>query len=170
MTQELRYALRVLLKSPTFTIVAIATLALGIGANTAVLSLVNGLLIKPLPYHAPQKLVLLFEQFKAQGLDRIPVSPPEFLDYKRQTTCFDGLAVFDYGGFNLTGGDVPERVAGSLVSPNVFQLLGVEPIKGRVFAESEGESGRDNVIVISARLWQRRFNSDSQLVGKQLSG
>ena len=83
MTQELRYALRVLLKSPTFTIVAIATLALGIGANTAVLSLVNGLLIKPLPYHAPQKLVLLFEQFKAQGLDRIPVSPPEFLDYKR---------------------------------------------------------------------------------------
>jgi putative ABC transport system permease protein len=169
MTQELRYALRVLLKSPTFTIVAIATLALGIGANTAVLSLVNGLLIKPLPYHAPQKLVLLFEQFKAQGLDRIPVSPPEFLDYKRQTTCFDGLAVFDYGGFNLTGGDVPERVAGSLVSPNVFQLLGVEPIKGRVFAESEGESGRDNVIVISARLWQRRFNSDPQLVGKQLS-
>ncbi len=169
MLNDFRYALRYLAKTPAFTLIAIVTLALGIGATTAVLSLVNGLLIKPLPYRAPDRLVLLFEQFKAQGLDRIPVSPPEYLDYGREATKFADLAAFTYVGLNLTSGDQPERIAGASVTPSLFPLLGIEPMRGRVFAENEGTAGHNDVAVISARLWQRRFNSDPTLVGRTIS-
>lgn len=169
MLQEIRFAFRSLVKTPGFALIAILTLALAIGANTAILSLVNGILIKPLPYRAPERLVLLFEQFKAQGLDRIPVSPPEYLDYQHETTKFAGLAAFTYAGLNLTSGDQPERIAGASVTPSLFPLLGTEPIRGRVFTENEATAGRDDVAIISARLWQRRFNSDPTLVGKTIS-
>jgi putative ABC transport system permease protein len=169
MLQEIRYALRVLLKSPAFTIIAIATLALAIGANTAVFSLVNALLIRPLPYKAPQDLVLIWEKFSNQGLDRIPVSAPEYLDYEKQLRSYDRIAAFDYVDFNLTAGDMPERVQGAVVAPSLLPLLGIEPIAGRVFSETERGEGNDNVVMISARLWQRRFNSDPSFVGKQLS-
>src|ERR1044071_9211676 len=145
-----RYSFRQLVKSPGFTTVAILTVALAIGANTAVLSLVNALLIRPLPYESPNQLVLLWERFPPQGLERIPVSAPEYLDYERELTSFEKIGAFNYAAYNLTTGDVPERVAGALVSPSVFSLLGVEPIRGRFFAKDEGAEGRDDVVLISA--------------------
>jgi putative ABC transport system permease protein len=166
---DFRYALRQLVKSPGFTIVAILTLALAIGANTAVLSLVNALLLRPLPYKAPDNLVLLWERFPPQGLERIPVSAPEYLDYEKQATSFEKIAAFNYAAYNLTTGDVPERVSGALVSPSLFPLLGVAPVRGRVFTTDEGAEGRDDVVVISARLWQRRFNADPTIVGNKIS-
>ena len=104
MLREIRHALRLLVKNPLFTLVATITVALAIGANAAVFSLVNALLIRPLPYQAPQELVLLWERFSGQGLDVIPVSVPEYLDYEKQTRSFTGLAAFDYANLNLTGG------------------------------------------------------------------
>src|SRR5690242_3630505 len=152
MLQELRVAIRVLAKSPTFVLIAAATLALAIGANTAVFSLVNALLIKPLPYESPQNLVLIWEEFKAQGLDQIPVSVPEFLDYEKETRSYSRIAACTYTDLNLTGGDIPERIQGASVSPALFPLLGVQPIRGRMFADNEQGEGRDDVVVISGRL------------------
>jgi predicted permease len=168
MLSEIKVALRGLLKSPGFTIIAIATLALAIGANSAVFSLINALLVRPLPYQQPAKLALIWEQFATQGLDRIPVSPPEYLDLEKDFHSGTGIAAFNYQTFNLGGGDVPERISGAVVSPALFTLLGVEPIKGRTFAREEQGEGHDDVIVISERLWKRHFNSDPTLVGKTL--
>ncbi|MGI9114586.1 MAG: ABC transporter permease [Chthoniobacterales bacterium] len=156
-------------KSPGFAAIAVVTIALAIGANTAVYSLVNALLVRPLPYKAPNELVLLWEKFAGQGLTQIPVSAPEFLDYEKQTHSFTGIAAFDYSDLNLTGGEMPERVQGAVVSPSLFSVLGVEPIKGRTFAPNESREENDGVIVISARLWERRFNSDPEILGKPLA-
>lgn len=158
-----------LMKTPGFTVIAITTVALAVGANSAVFSLINALLVRPLPYHDSSKLVLLWEQFSKQGLDRIPVSAPEYLDYEKETRSFERIAGFDYATFSMTAGDMPEQIAGAVVSPSLFPLLGVEPIKGRVFAPEEKGEGHDDVVVISERLWQRRFNSDPALVGNKLS-
>ena len=169
MWNEIKVALRGLLKSPGFTAIAIATLALAIGATTAVVSLINGLLVRPLPYHDPSKLVLLWEHFTLQGLERIPVSAPEFRDYEKQTRSFDGIAAFNYETFNLSAGDLSERIQGAFVSPNLFALLGVKPLRGRGFSPDEEGIGHDDVVVISERLWQRRFNSDPAVLGSKLS-
>ncbi|MGH8102746.1 MAG: ABC transporter permease [Chthoniobacterales bacterium] len=168
MLQEIRFAIRSLAKTPGFVVIAIATLALAIGANSAVFSLINALLVRPLPYQQPSKLALIWEQFAAQGLDRIPVSPPEYLDLEKEFQSGTGIAAFDYQAFNLSGGDVPERISGAVVSQSLFPLLGVEPLKGRTFAREEQGKGHDDVIVMSERLWKRRFNSDPTLVGKML--
>jgi predicted permease len=168
MLSEIKVALRGLLKSPGFAVIAIATLALAIGANTSVFSLINALLVRPLPYQQPSKLVLIWERFATQGLDRIPVSPPEYLDLENQFHGCTQIAAFTYETFNLGGGDLPERISGAVVSPALFPLLGVEPIKGRTFGREEQGQGHDDVIVISERLWKRRFNSDPFLVGKSL--
>src|SRR5213080_4335449 len=168
MFKDLRFALRQLLKQWGFTAIAVLTLALAIGATTAVLSLVNALLIRPLPYRQPQQLVLLLQHFKSQNLERIPVSPPEFLDYETRARSFEKLGAFGYTDFNLAGEDRPERIAGATVTAGVLPLLGVSPIKGRFFQPEEFTIGRDDVVIISARLWQRRFNSDPQIIGTKL--
>src|ERR1700730_5967569 len=168
MLSEIKVALRGLAKNPGFTIIAIATLALAIGASSAVFSLINALLVRPLPYQQPSKLALIWEQFATQGLDRIPVSPPEYLDREKEFQSGTQLAAFTYQTFNLGGGDLPARISGALVAPSLFPLLGAEPIKGRTFAREEQGQGHDDVIVISERLWKRRFNSDPTLVGKSL--
>jgi len=168
MLSEIKVALRGLAKSPGFTAIAIATLALAIGANSAVFSLINALLVRPLPYQQPSRIALIWEQFKTQGLERIPCSPPEYLDLEKEFQSGTGLAAFNYQTFNLGGGDVPERISGALVAPSLFSLLGAEPLKGRTFAREEQGEGHDDVIVISERLWKRRFNSDPMLVGKTL--
>src|SRR5947209_2449362 len=168
MLSEIKVALRGLAKSPAFTAIAIATLALAIGANSAVFSLINALLVRPLPYQAPSRIALIWEQFATQGLDRIPCSPPEYLDLEKEFQSGTGLAAFNYQTFNVGGGDVPERISGAVVTPSLFPLLGVEPVKGRVFAREEQGEGHDDVIVISERLWKHRFNSDPTLIGKPL--
>ncbi len=168
MLQEIRFAFRRLAKSPAFVVIAVITLALAIGANTAVLSLVNALLIRPLPYRAPQQLVLLLQHFKSQNLERIPVSPPEFIDYQSRAKSFEKLGAFGYADFNLASGDKPERISGALVTADVFPLLGVTPIKGRFFEADECQTGRDDVVIISDRLWRRKFNRDPQILGTKL--
>ena len=168
MLKDIRFALRQLLKQPAFTAIAVVTVALAIGATTAVLSLVNGLLVRPLPYREPQQLVLLLQHFKSQNLDRIPVSPPEFKDYEMRAHSFEKLGAFGYTNFNLAGEDKPERIPGATVTAGVLPLLGVSPLQGRFFDAQECTLGRDNVVIISARLWQRRFNSDPQIIGKKL--
>src|SRR5512132_2722320 len=168
MLKDVRFALRQLLKQPAFTAIAVVTVALAIGATTAVLSLVNGLLVRPLPYREPQQLILLLQHFKSQNLERIPVSPPEFKDYETRARSFEKLGAFGYTDFNLAGEDRPERIAGATVTAGVLPLLGVSPIKGRFFQPEECTLGRDDVVIISARLWQRRFNSDPQIIGTKL--
>ena len=116
MLSEIKVALRGLVKTPGFAAIAIATLALAIGANTSVFSLINALLVRPLPYQQPSKLVLIWERFAAQGLDRIPVSPPEYLDLENQFHGCTNIAAFNYETFNLGGGDLPERISGAVVS------------------------------------------------------
>ena len=168
MLNDIKLALRGFAKTRGFTAIAVATLALAIGANSAVFSLINALLVRPLPYQEPSRIALIWEQFKTQGLERIPCSPPEFLDLQKEFQSGTGLAAFNYQTFNIGGGDVPERISGAVVSPSLFPLLGVESIKGRTFAREEEGIGHDDVIVISERLWQRRFNADPMLVGKTL--
>ncbi len=168
MLKDIRLSLRQLIKQPAFTAIAVLTIALAIGATTAVLSLVNGLLVRPLPYREPQQLVLLVQHFKSQNLERIPVSPAEFVDYKTRAHSFEALGAFDYTNFNLAGEDKSERISGATVTGGVFLLLGVSPIKGRFFEAEECTLGRDDVVIISARLWQRRFNSDPQIIGTKL--
>src|SRR5216117_207515 len=130
MLNEVRFACRRLIKTPAFTVIAVVTLALAIGANSVVLSLVNALLIRPLPYRAPQQLVLLLQHFKTQNLERIPVSPAEFVDYETRAQSFEKMGAFGYADFNLSSNDKPERVAGSRVTAGVLQVLGAQPIKG----------------------------------------
>src|SRR6476469_1945260 len=168
MFQDLRHSLRLLAKNPLFALVGITTLALGIGATTAVFTLVNALLIKPLPYQDPTNLVLLFEHFRVQNLDAIPVSPPEFLEYKSQLKSFDKLAAFDTTTFNLSEGEMPERVFCAKVSADLFPLLGVQPLRGRTFRPEECAQGRDDVLVISERLWRRKFDRDPRVLGSKL--
>jgi putative ABC transport system permease protein len=168
MLNDIKLALRGFAKTRGFTAIAVATLALAIGANSAVFSLINALLVRPLPYQEPSRIALIWEQFKTQGLERIPCSPPEFLDLQKEFQSGTGLAAFNYQTFNIGGGDVPERISGAVVSASLFPLLGVESIKGRTFAREEEGIGHDDVIVISERLWKRRFNADPMLVGKTL--
>src|SRR5215475_1609329 len=168
MLKDIRFGFRQLLKQPAFTAIAVLTIALAIGATTAVLSLVNGLLVRPLPYREPQQLILLLQHFKSQNLDRIPVSPPEFKDYEKRARSFEKLGSFGYANFNLAGEDRPERISGAAVTAGVLPLLGISPIKGRFFQPEECTLGRDDVVIVSARLWQRRFNSNPQIIGTKL--
>src|SRR5215472_9192104 len=168
MLKDIRFSFRQLIKQPAFTAIAVLTIALAIGATTAVLSLVNGLLVRPLPYRDSHRLVLLLQHFKSQNLERIPVSPSEFKDYEARAHSFEKLGAFGFTNFNLAAEDRPERIAGAAVTAGVFPLLGVSPIKGRFFQPEECTLGRDDVVIISARLWQRRFNSDPQIVGTKL--
>ena len=168
MLKDIRFSFRQLIKQPAFTAIAVLTIALAIGATTAVLSLVNGLLVRPLPYRDSQHLVLLLQHFKSQNLERIPVSPAEFKDYETRAHSFEKLGAFGYTSFNLAAEDRPERITGATVTAGVLPLLDVSPIRGRFFQPEECTLGRDDVVIISARLWQRRFNSDPQIIGKKL--
>src|ERR1700752_174259 len=160
--QDLRYRLRTLRKNPGFTLAAILTLALGIGANTAVFSIANSIVFRPLPYQEPERLVLL-----AYALHE--VAQGNFLDWRQQNQSFESVAALHYWVANLTGGDEPERLDGYAVSPSLFPMLGVKPIQGRSFSPEEEEEGKDNVLMVSAGFWQRRFGADPNLVGKTLT-
>jgi putative ABC transport system permease protein len=168
--QDLRFALRVLRKNPGFTLVAVLTLALGIGANTAIFSVVNSVLIRPLPYHDPASLVMVWET-NSQHPNPNPhntVSPPNFLDWQNRNTVFSGMAfVFDERD-NLTGNGYPEEVVVQDVSTNFFSLLGVNLLLGTGFAPENGQPGHDNVVILGYSLWKDRFAGDPSIVGKSI--
>src|SRR2546425_804651 len=154
---DLRFAFRQLLKNPGFTAVAVLTLALGIGANTAMFSLVNGVLLKPLPYPDSDRLVWLSENQREQGQDFVNLTAPGFTDWRTQSTVFEDLAAYQPGGFDLTGAGDPARLSGIRASASLFPLLRVQPELGRGFTEAEDTFGGDRVAVIAHRLWQERF-------------
>jgi putative ABC transport system permease protein len=165
--KDLRYAFRNFLKSPGFTIVAVITLALGIGANTAIFSVVNGVLLRPLPYKEPDRLVWVWGV--QPKLEHAPHSPADFLDYQLQNQSFEQMAATRNMSFTLTGSGQPERINGLIVSANYFSLLGVTPTIGRAFSPEEGKAGAARVAVLSHRFWQRRFNGDPSIVGQALT-
>jgi predicted permease len=169
--QDLRYAVRWLARNPGFAAVAVATLALGIGANTAIFSVVRGILLRPLPYRDASSLVQVWETAERQGVpdNEIPFSPPVFRDWREQSRTLDGMAAYTDWTFNLTGGEAPERLPAALVSASFFRLLGVAPVAGRTFAEGEDSPGRDAVAVISSNFWARRFGRDPRAVGSSIT-
>ncbi|PYT53929.1 MAG: hypothetical protein DMG43_07770 [Acidobacteria bacterium] len=148
--QDLRYALRMLGKSPGFTAVAVLTLALGMGANSAIFSVINGVLLKPLPYHEPQQLVTVWGRFTGIGLpnERNWFSVPEFHDLQELSRSLSGVAAMTDASFNITAGGIPERVEGAAVSPTLFTMLGINAVAGRVFLAEEAQPGQDQVILL----------------------
>jgi putative ABC transport system permease protein len=166
--KDIHYALRLLLKRPGFTIVAVVTLALGIGANTAIFSVVNSVLFAPLPYEEPEKLVVVWDRQVISNETQQPVAVANFLDWREQNNVFEQLSILRLGPFNLTHNGETERVTGARVSSNFYTLLRVKPLIGRAFLETEDQPGAEPVALISYGLWQRRYGADPQLVGKSV--
>ena len=163
MLGDLRYSIRVLLKEPVFTFIAIAILALGIGANTAIFSVVNSVLLRPLGYSEPQDIVTILHEGQR------PVSPANFLDVQANNRSFTQVAAAELWGGALTGGDKPEEITGLRMGPGMFELLGIQPALGRTLQNDDYSAGRDRVVVLSHKLWQRLFSSDPYVVGRQIN-
>jgi MacB-like periplasmic core domain len=154
--------------SPSFTAIAIVTLALGIGANTGMLSVVNAVILRPLPYHDPDRLAMLWTDDPKRDIREEGTSYPTFLDWRRESRAFADMAICSRGNpVTLTGGNDPERVMSEAVSANLFPLLGVKPILGRTFSHDE-EQRRERVVVVSHGLWQRRFGASRDPIEKTL--
>src|SRR5271170_2094526 len=167
MFQDLKFAVRMLLKNPGFVSIAILTLALGIGANTAIFSIVNAVLLRPLPFKNSAQLVRLRETYKAVG--NVSVSYPDFLDWRQQSHAFSAMAVIDNVGFNLSGVAQPENIGGYAVSPNFLALVGVSPVLGRDFLPSEEKPGTAPVVLLSYQLWQSHLGGDPAAVGRSIT-
>ena len=166
---DLRYALRLLIKRPVFTAVSILTLSLGIGANTAIFSVVNAVLLNPLPYADPSTLTLLWLQHPSTNQFQQPVSFPDFNDWQAQSQSFEQIVANRTQAVNLTDGDEPERVNGARVSSSFFSMLRVKPIIGREFSENEGRPGGEPVALIGYTLWQQRYGGDLSVIGRAVS-
>jgi putative ABC transport system permease protein len=165
--QDTRYGLRMLLAKPSFTLIAVVALALGIGVNSAIFSVVNGVLLKPLGYKEPERLVRVWEKWG--GFDQGSVSYPNFKDWRERNQSFEAMAAYRWAGFNLTGGDQPERVTGRQVSADLLPVLGVNPALGRNFRSDEDREGANKVVIISDSLWKRRFAGDPSAVNQTLT-
>ena len=164
--QDLRYGVRMLAKSPGFSAIAIFTLALGIGANTAIFSVVNGVLISPLPFPHPEQIVSLFTQMP--NFKNGSISYPNFEDWRRNNRTFSAMAAYRSDGFNLVGTGEPERLHGEMVSAGFFEILGVNPILGRTFSADEDHIGASPTVMITEGLWKRKYGSDPNIVGKSI--
>jgi predicted permease len=166
--QDVRYGIRMLWRSPGFTAVAVLTLALGIGANTAIFSVVNAVLLRPLPYKDPDRLVMAFESLPRLGAQPIPFSAPDFEGFVQRNRSFEEFAAFQNKRYELSGVDQPERILGARVSCSLFSVLGVPPALGRAFTPAEDKEGRP-VVVLSYGLWQRKFGRDAGLLGQAVT-
>ena len=165
--QDLRYAMRVLQKAPGFTAVAILTLALGIGANTAVFSVVNGVLLNPLPYPHPDRLVAVAETFPP--FTEASISYPNFLDWARMNHTFEAVAAYRHTNFNLTGWGEAQRLSGVQASASFFPLLGIQPVIGRGFLPEDDKKGAAPIVMLSERFWKNKFGSSPEILGKMLT-
>lgn len=167
--QDLRYGGRKLLQTPGFTVVALLTLTFGIGANTALFSVINAVLFRPLPFEQPDRLVQLWENDLQEGDDHNEASIANFLDWRQQSQSFAEMSAFVPRSFNLTDANNPERVQGQLVSANFFTLLGTRAAFGRTFNRDEDQAGKDGVVILGHGLWQRRFGSDTSILDRTLT-
>ena len=166
---DIRYALRNLLRRPTFTLIAVVTLALGIGANTAIFSAINALLLKPLPFPQLDRVVAIWDKLPSRGVMHNEVTVANYLDWQSQTQSFDQLALYRWWSANLTGIDPPERIQGFLVTANFLDVTGMKPLMGRTFSPEENQPGKDHVAVITHSLWQRRFGGDPNILDKTIT-
>src|SRR5712692_972052 len=167
--QDLRFGLRMLARNPVFTLIAVVTLALGIGANTAIFSVVDAVLLRPLPYPDANRLVFLWSTMNGQGVPQSGSALPDYRGWRDQNRVFDGLAGFYYGDFNLSSnGSAPERIQGAYITANFFQVLKISPELGRLFASEEEEFGKHRVVLLSHGLWQRCFAGERDLVGREI--
>jgi len=170
--QDLKFALRHLLKSPGFTSVAVLIMALGIGANTAIFSVVHAVLLEPLPFQDPDRLVQIWHvppQTSFPGMTQFAVSAANFLDWQKQNDVFSGMALYSHGGFELTGHGKPETIHAGRVTSGFFSVLGVQPIYGRVFLPEEDQPGRNKELILSYKTWQTRYAADPNVVGRTLT-
>src|ERR1043165_2466608 len=168
--KDLRYAFRATLKRPGFSLIAIITLALGIGANSAIFSVVNGVLWRPLPYPQPQQLVMAWTNHQARGGPAQEwFSPPEIEDWRTQNQVFSQFSALNNWIPTLTGRAEPESLVGAAVSYDMFNLLRVAPARGRTFVAEEDQPNAANVVMLSDEVWRSRFNSDPNIVGKSIS-
>jgi putative ABC transport system permease protein len=166
---NIHYSIRSLVKRPGFTIVAVIVLALGIGANTAIFSVVNSVLLNPLPYQNPDELVIVRATNPSRGLTDFGVSMPDFREWRTRNRVFERLAAFSTQSYNISSGPEPERIDGAMVSADLFPLLGVTPVQGRSFLNQEETFGNHRVALISYNLWQNRFSSDPNLIGQAIT-
>ena len=167
--KDIRYGLRSLLKRPGATVIALVTLALGIGVNTAIFSAVDSVLLRPLPLKDPQRLVSIWEQTLQIGIKQNHVAPANFFDLRNQTQAFEGIGAYSDFDINLTNDGEPERLNGEFVTANVFSILGVQPALGRTFLPDEDRLGQHHVVVLSDALWQRRFNRDPSILNRNVT-
>lgn len=165
---DIRYGLRMLAKSPGFTAVAVLTLALGIGANTAIFSLINAVLLRPLPFHEPERLVMVWEEVSAIGFPRDDVAPANYVDWKTQNWVFEDMAALDHRSFDLIGDGEPEKILAYGVTSNFFPLLGIQPALGRNFSAEEDKPGAGKVTILSFGLWQRRYGGEPGIIGRDI--
>lgn len=166
--QDFKFGARLLRKSPGFSVITVLILAIGIGANSAVFSLVDTILLQPLPYVHSQELMLVSESVPQLGNDDVGVAAGEYLDYRDRNRSFSQVAAYQNDGFNLTGAGTPLRINADRATPSLFPLLGVKPLLGRTFNEDEARNGADNVAVLSYDLWQRQYGGDPGVLGKTI--
>ncbi len=167
--QDLRFGLRMLVKNPIFALIAVVTLALGIGANTAIFSVVDAVLLRPLPYPEANRLVFLWSTMNSQGVPLSSSALPDYNGWRDRNEVFDGLAAFYNGDFNLSSaGSPPEFIQGAYITANLFQVLKISPSLGRLFASEEEQFGRHHVVLLSYGLWERRFAGDRDIVGREI--
>lgn len=168
LTKDLRYGVRSLLKHPGFTCIAVLTLALGIGANTAIFSLVNAVLLRALPFREPDRLVMVWEDASFAGFPRNTPAPANYADWKAQNQVFEDMATFDQRSFNLTGDGEPEKVQAYGVTANFFGLLGIKPVLGRAILPEEDQPQANKVVMLSYSLWQQRYGGEQSVIGREL--
>jgi putative ABC transport system permease protein len=166
---DIRYALRNLLRRPGFTLIAVVTLAAGIGANTAIFSAIHSLLLNPLPFPELDRVVAIWDKLPSKGVMHNEVTVANYLDWQSQTQSFEQLALYRWWNANLTGIDPPERIQGFLVTANYLDALGMKPIMGRNFFAEENQPGKDAVAIITHSLWQRRFGGDPNILNKTIT-
>ena len=166
--QDIRYGLRLLRRSPGFAAIAVLTIGLGIGANSAIFSVINGVVRKPLDYPAPDRLMFVTSQFPQLNFLRFWVSPPEYFEYAEHTKSFRALGAYTTGAANLSQGDSPERVNTAQMTASMFDVLGVKPARGAVFTAEQDRPNAEPVVVLSHEVWQRAFGGDPSIVGKQI--
>ena len=167
--QDVRYGFRMLWRRPSFTLIAVITLAVGIGANTALFSVVNGVLLRSLPYPEPQRIVTLWENNTRENIPRDDVSPANFLDWRERQQVFAEMAFANPNGLDYTDGDEPEVIRAALVSKGFFQVFGVNALHGRTFLPEEYDAGRNQVVVLSYGIWQRKFGGEPNVVNRTLT-
>src|SRR5215204_1897227 len=166
--QDIRYGVRMLAKHKAFTSVAVVTLALGIGANTAIFSVVNELLLRPLPYRDAEQIVMLWE-VTPEGRHQNTTSRANFRRWREQNTSYESIAAFSDQRFNLTGDSEPEELSVQLATPEIFSVLGVDPLLGRTFLPEDAAADKSPIAVLSYGLWQRRFGGQPNTVGQQIT-